>query len=105
MHGAAEAVWERVAPLLPRFTVEVLRSVDSTNSELMRRARAGQAEPVLVGAQEQTAGRGRLGRPWHSAPGASLTFSIGLALYAVLLVWRFQALTARGYMPEISAAA
>jgi BirA family biotin operon repressor/biotin-[acetyl-CoA-carboxylase] ligase len=80
MHGAAEAVWERVAPLLPRFTVEVLRSVDSTNSELMRRARAGQAEPVLVVAQEQTAGRGRLGRPWHSAPGASLTFSIGLAL-------------------------
>lgn len=80
MHGAAEAVWERVAPLLPRFTVEVLRSIDSSNTELMRRARAGATEPVLLVALEQTAGRGRMGRSWQSTPGASLTFSIGLAL-------------------------
>lgn len=80
MHAAAEAVWERVAPLLPRFTVEVLRSIDSTNTELMRRARAGSTDPVLLVALEQTAGRGRLGRRWHGAPGASLTFSVGLAL-------------------------
>ena len=76
----AEAIWEAVAPLLPGFTVEILPEIDSTNSELMRRVRAGQAEPVLLVAESQTAGRGRLGRDWRSAPGASLTFSIGLPL-------------------------
>jgi BirA family biotin operon repressor/biotin-[acetyl-CoA-carboxylase] ligase len=59
---------------------EILPEIDSTNTELMRRARAGQAEPVLLVAETQTAGRGRLGRGWHSAPGASLTFSLGLPL-------------------------
>jgi len=38
----AEAIWEAAVPLLPDFTVEILPTVDSTNSELMRRARAGQ---------------------------------------------------------------
>lgn len=76
----AEALWEAVSPVLPGFTVEVLPEVDSTNTELMRRARAGQTEPVLLVAERQTAGRGRLGRPWASDPGASLTFSLGLPL-------------------------
>jgi BirA family biotin operon repressor/biotin-[acetyl-CoA-carboxylase] ligase len=76
----AEAIWEAVAPLAPGFTVEVLPSVDSTNTELMRRARAGNTEPVLLVAEAQTAGRGRLGRGWASEPGASLTFSLGLPL-------------------------
>lgn len=77
----AEAIWEAVAPGLPGFTVEVLPELDSTNTELMRRARAGRLEPVLLVAESQTAGRGRLGRAWHSgAPGAVLTFSLGLPL-------------------------
>lgn len=80
IHWPAEAIWEAVSPQWPTFSVEVLPEVDSTNSELMRRARAGQLEPVLLVAQRQTAGRGRLGRSWHSdAPGA-LTFSLGLPL-------------------------
>lgn len=80
MRWPAEAVWEQVAPALPGFTVEVLPEVDSTNSELMRRARAGREEPVLLVAERQTAGRGRLGRAWAAEPGASLTFSLGLPL-------------------------
>jgi BirA family transcriptional regulator, biotin operon repressor / biotin---[acetyl-CoA-carboxylase] ligase len=78
----AEAIWEAVAPALPGFTVEVLPEVDSTNTELMRRARAGRIEPVLLVAETQTAGRGRLGRNWNSGaqPGAVLTFSLGLPL-------------------------
>jgi len=80
----AEAIWEAVVPQIPDFTVEVLPQVDSTNTELMRRARAGSLEPVLLVAETQTAGRGRLGRDWHSSaaadPGASLTFSLGLPL-------------------------
>lgn len=76
----AEAVWQAVSPLLPGFTVEVLPSVDSTNSELMRRARKGLMEPVLLAAEEQTAGRGRLGKGWHSRSGQSLTFSLALPM-------------------------
>ncbi len=80
----AEAIWEAVAPSLPGFTVEVLPQIDSTNTELMRRARAGQLAPVLLVAERQTAGRGRLGRDWHSGNSAgkqqSLTFSLGLPL-------------------------
>lgn len=78
--GTAEALWERLAPLAPGLTVEIVAEVDSTNTELMRRARAGQTDPVLLVAERQTAGRGRLGRAWASAPGASLTFSLGLPL-------------------------
>ena len=76
----AEAIWEAVAPLLPGFTVEVLPSIDSTNTELMRRARAGQTEPTLLVAEQQTAGRGRLGRVWQSDVGASLMLSLGLPM-------------------------
>ena len=83
----AEALWEAIAPLLPGFTVEVLPSIDSTNSELMRRARDGRLEPTLLVTEEQTAGRGRLGRDWHSAATyrdtgvvPALTFSLGLPL-------------------------
>ena len=79
----AEALWEAVAPQLPGFTVEVLPSVDSTNTELMRRARAGRVEPVLLVAEQQTAGRGRMGRAWHSQAGDSLTFSLGMPLAPV----------------------
>lgn len=66
IHWPAEALWEAVSPLLPGFTVEVLPTIDSTNTELMRRARAGHCEPTLLVAEQQTAGRGRLGRVWQS---------------------------------------
>ena len=76
-----EAIRQAVAPLLPGFTVEVLPSIDSTNTELMRRARAGRCTPTLLVAEQQTAGRGSLGRDWHSGAQAdSLTFSLGLPL-------------------------
>jgi len=78
--GSAEAIWLAVAPTLPGFTVEVVPEIDSTNAELMRRARTAPLDPVLLVAEHQTAGRGRLGRGWHSQPGQSLTFSLGLML-------------------------
>ena len=85
----AEAIWEAVAPSLPGFTVEVLPEIDSTNTELMRRFRAGLGgqtntpsppEAILLVAEQQSAGRGRLGRSWQSRRGDSLTFSLGLPL-------------------------
>lgn len=77
----AEALWQAIDPILPGFTVEVLPQIDSTSSELMRRARAGLAAPTLLVAEEQTAGHGRMGRGWRSSGQASLTFSLGLALH------------------------
>jgi BirA family transcriptional regulator, biotin operon repressor / biotin---[acetyl-CoA-carboxylase] ligase len=80
----AEAIRQAVEPLLPGFSMEVLPEIDSSNSELMRRARASRLEPVLLVAQRQSAGRGRLGRVWLSGEGGgslpSLTFSLGLSL-------------------------
>jgi len=76
----AEAIWAQVFDLLPDFTVEVLPEIDSSNSELMRRARAGQQEATLLVAERQSAGRGRMGRVWQSQPSDALTFSLSLNL-------------------------
>jgi BirA family biotin operon repressor/biotin-[acetyl-CoA-carboxylase] ligase len=50
----------------------------STNSVLL--AEKGLARPVLLLADEQTAGRGRRGQRWHSAPGEGLTLSLAVVL-------------------------
>ncbi|MBS0447802.1 MAG: biotin--[acetyl-CoA-carboxylase] ligase [Proteobacteria bacterium] len=42
--------------------------------------RAIDFQPCLLVAEQQVNGRGRQGRTWHSAPGSSLTFSLGLLL-------------------------
>jgi BirA family transcriptional regulator, biotin operon repressor / biotin---[acetyl-CoA-carboxylase] ligase len=56
-----------------RLTAEApvvhLDTVDSTNAEALRRARAGTLAPLWVAAATQTAGRGRRGRAWVSPPG------------------------------------
>jgi BirA family biotin operon repressor/biotin-[acetyl-CoA-carboxylase] ligase len=62
------------------LTLEVLPRIESTNSELMRRARAGHTEPTFLVAAEQTAGRGRMGKDWVSRAGDSLTFSVLLPM-------------------------
>ena len=56
--------------------IEVVPSTGSTNADLLARALAGQPEGVLLAAEEQTAGRGRIGRTWTSPPYAALTFSL-----------------------------
>ena len=75
-----EDLWLALSPVCPGLSLEWLPSIDSTNTELMRRARQGQTYPVVLIADLQTAGRGRLGRSWTSTPGESLTFSLGLML-------------------------
>lgn len=45
--------------------------IDSTNTEARRLLTAGSREPLLVTAVEQTAGRGRQGRDWHSPVGGA----------------------------------
>ena len=74
----AEAIWQSVVPHWPGFSIEILPEIDSSNSELMRRARQGRDDPILLIAERQSAGRGRQGRAWVGEPGHALTFSIGL---------------------------
>lgn len=47
----------------------------STNDEAAAWAREGAPSGSIVVAEEQTGGRGRLGRTWHSPPGENLYFS------------------------------
>jgi len=109
-HWEVQALWQQLLPLLPGLTIEVVGRTDSTNSRLIERARAaagdpdapitrpgqigsmgrepatphgrraGDLEPCLLVAEQQTLGRGRLGRDWVSNPVDSLTFSLALAL-------------------------
>ena len=46
--------------------VQHFATIDSTNQEVMRQAAAGAAEGLVIMADEQSAGRGRLGRRWHT---------------------------------------
>ncbi len=112
LHWNAEGLWKALVPLLPGLSVEVVARSESTNSQLIERARlsAGQrhapvttpgqldssraierastphgrrnddTQPCLLVAEHQTQGRGRAGRSWASSAGASLTFSLSLAL-------------------------
>ena len=52
-----------------RHRVVHFERIDSTNSEAHRLAQQGERGPLWLWADEQTGGRGRLGRPWVSEPG------------------------------------
>jgi BirA family biotin operon repressor/biotin-[acetyl-CoA-carboxylase] ligase len=62
------------AIILPGVEVRVVERCTSTNDLLLKEI---PGKPVLLAAEAQTAGRGRRGRRWHSAPGAGVTFSLG----------------------------
>lgn len=49
-----------------------LDKVDSTNTEAERHLAAGSRTPLVILAREQTQGRGRRGRPWHSPAAGNL---------------------------------
>lgn len=60
------------------LSLHCLDSVDSTNLFAKRVAREGAPHGALIVSDEQTAGRGRLGRMWESQPGIGLYFSLVL---------------------------
>ena len=67
----------RLAESSPAWTtVEVVEESPSTNALVADRARAGSPEGLVVVAEHQTAGRGRLVRSWVTPPRAALTFSV-----------------------------
>lgn len=73
---AVSAVAAALGPLSARFDVDVLAECDSTNARLLARAEAGAAAGSVIATERQTAGRGRMGRQWHSDGANSLTFSL-----------------------------
>jgi BirA family transcriptional regulator, biotin operon repressor / biotin---[acetyl-CoA-carboxylase] ligase len=71
-----DAIWTDARLVGTRFTdVRWFTTIDSTNRYLLEAARAGAPEGMVAVADEQTAGRGRLGRSWIAPPGASLLVS------------------------------
>ncbi len=112
LNWQAQALWAALDPLLPGVAVEVMGRVESTNTALVERSRltAGQraqratrrddgsvsataapvlgrrsmdSQPCLLVAEQQTRGRGRMGRSWLSTAGHSLTFSLAMPLAPV----------------------
>ena len=71
---------ERVRGVLAattRFTdIRLLDSVDSTNRYVRDAALAGAPEGLVVTAEHQRAGRGRVGRTWEAPPGSGLLMSV-----------------------------
>jgi len=60
------------------WPVVVRDEVDSTNAEALRLIAEGQAAPLLVLAERQSAGRGRRGRAWSSPFAQNLYYSLVL---------------------------
>lgn len=58
------------------WRVEVYDESPSTNAVLGQRARDGEPEGLVVVAEHQTAGRGRLDRSWVTPARSALTFSV-----------------------------
>ncbi len=61
--------------------IEILDCAASSNALLLQRAAQGAGSGSVLAVEWQSAGRGRLGRSWHSGVGDALTFS---------LLWRFE---------------
>jgi BirA family biotin operon repressor/biotin-[acetyl-CoA-carboxylase] ligase len=70
----------RDAPITTPGELQTQRRKDSADASGPYGRRQDDTQPCLLVAEHQTLGRGRQGRPWHSAPGSSLTFSLGLPL-------------------------
>lgn len=71
---------QKLRPLWPDFSAEVVSQTDSTNTQLLTRIRNGLITPYLLVSETQTQGRGTQQRPWHSRAGDSLMFSLLLPL-------------------------
>lgn len=77
---AAQEVSRCLGKEAKKFDIEILPQATSSNTVLLQRAALGAPSGTVLAVELQTAGRGRLGRTWHSGLGNALTFSI---------LWRF----------------
>src|SRR4029434_419645 len=68
-------------------TIQRFDSIDSTNLEAMRQAKAGVPEGVCIVAREQPKGGARLDRSWQSLPNAGLYMSLILRPKFAMSAW------------------
>ena len=105
LEWGAGRLYHQLSQCVPNLGVEVVAQIGSTNTALLERARVAHRlssevdlqslrspegvsfgrrdadyQPCLLVAEHQTHGRGRQGRSWQAEPGASLTFSLAMAL-------------------------
>ncbi|GAA2135493.1 biotin--[acetyl-CoA-carboxylase] ligase [Nocardioides koreensis] len=78
---------DRLAAGPPGLRVEVVAAAPSTNALVAERARSGAAEGLVVVAEHQTSGRGRLDRSWETPDRAALTFSVLLRPRVAPVEW------------------
>jgi BirA family biotin operon repressor/biotin-[acetyl-CoA-carboxylase] ligase len=78
--------------------VQVVEETGSTHDDLLSAARRGAAQGMVLVAEAQSAGRGRMGRRWVSPPRAGLTFSVLLRPAAVPAA-------SRGWVPLLTGVA
>ncbi len=100
-----------VADLTPDLTLELYDEAGSTNQLAAERARDGAPDGLVVVADHQTAGRGRLDRSWETPAGSSVTFSMVLRPDVPAASWPWlpllaghtvaKALTGRGYDAKV----
>jgi BirA family transcriptional regulator, biotin operon repressor / biotin---[acetyl-CoA-carboxylase] ligase len=76
--GQLDAYRAALRATLPRFfdPLEVAERVPTTMARAAELGEAGAPEGATVVAEEQTAGRGRLGRSWVAPPGTGLLVSV-----------------------------
>ena len=83
---ALDAAAVRAAVLRPGGlwrAIDVTDVTGSTNADLLALASGGAPEGLVLAAEQQRAGRGRMGRAWVAPPRAALTFSLLLRPQAV----------------------
>jgi BirA family biotin operon repressor/biotin-[acetyl-CoA-carboxylase] ligase len=71
---------------LPLGSLRFFSKIESTNKEAASWANDGAADLALVIADEQTAGRGRMGRRWYTPPDSALAFSLIIKDFKPLLL-------------------
>ena len=73
-----EEIGEKLATRFFGQSIYYCESTPSTNDLAKELAQKGMPEGTLIVVEEQTGGRGRLGRDWHSPKGKGLWFSLVL---------------------------
>ena len=72
-----QAILDHLSPTHPwRTSIQVFDSLDSTNTYAHTLAKSGAPEGTVILARQQTAGRGRLGRSFHSPADSGLYMSL-----------------------------
>ncbi len=63
---SVQSISKYLLPELKSLQLEVYKTIDSTNTRIKEYAASGKPEGIVIVAEEQTAGRGRMGRRFYS---------------------------------------